>query len=207
MSVVLSIFTPDIAYRVDGCPDPTIERAVLNACIEFCEFSGVLKRTLDDETVAAGTAEVDLPIDNSEQLVSIQYVACNGSFLQPVAEADASEAVLFGGSSGQPLVFVETALGTIRLYPVPDKSCTLSMKVSVKPSRTANYVDALLFTRWKDPIVDGALARLYSMPERWGSGTLASFHLNRFFQQAAGARIESSKGNTRAQRRVYGPRF
>lgn len=206
-TTAVSAFVPDIAYRVDGCPDPTIERAVLDACIEFCELTGVLKRTLDPDVVGAGTTEYELSLPSTEQLTSIISIACGSSVLLPVAEAHADYDMLFGASQGAPRAFIETSPGVIRFYPTPSDNYTVVARVCVKPKRTATLVDSVLFSDWKEAIIDGALSRLYAMPERWADGSRAAFHLKRFFSFASDARIEAAKGNTRAQRRVYGPSF
>jgi hypothetical protein len=85
---------------------------------------------------------------------------------------------------------------------VPDKSYTINVRVAVKPSRTSTTVDDVLLENWVDAVVDGALMRLYSMPERFGNGKLAQFHGARFQQAINKAHIESTVGRTRSDLRI-----
>lgn len=179
----LSLFTPRIAFRVDGCPDPVIEQAVLDTCIDFCIDSGALKQTLDQVLTTANAAEVDLDVPTSYRLVRVHKLWIDGTEIGSPHDDQANawdfhDTAKAGAAliKGVPRRYVHVANETIRLYPIPDKVYTVSCRAALKPSRSATTVDDALFEDHMDAIVDGALARLLAMPERWGNAGLAMRH-------------------------------
>jgi hypothetical protein len=205
----LSAFTPRIAYRVDGCPDITIEQAVLDACIDFCERSLILRQTLDPTAVVAGVKEVDLDLPSGTRLAKIMKVWVDDREISavsedevgtPLAHVDSVPGVT--GVSSMPTGYVESSPGTIRLYPAPDKTYSVTVRAALKPSRSATAVDDILFENWVNAITEGALARLYVMPEVWGNAALAAVSAKAFLAFVSSASTEAQHGRGRGELRV-----
>lgn len=209
MSTSLSAFVPRIAYRVDGCPDPTIMEAVLDACIEFCEKTGVVRKTLEPSTTVAGVPEVELNLDTGNRVVRVMKVWINGTEIQPIAETAASDPFMRTSSidgesapTGRPRGFTESEPGLIWLHPAPDAVYTVNVRASLKPTRSSTAVDDILFEDWFEVIADGALARLLAMPERWGNASLAAYHRKAFEARAADAKVEAVIGRNYGELRI-----
>lgn len=209
MTTSLSAFTSRIAYRVDGCPDITIEQTVLDSCIEFCEKTLILKQTLDSATVTAGTAEVELDTPSSTKLVKILRVWLDETELAAASEDDVGNPLVHvdsitgvAGVSARPRFYVESSPGVLRLFPKPDDTYTLTVRAAVKPSRSSTAVDEILFENWAAGIVDGALSRLYAMPERWANPGLAAACTNNFNAAVSAALSELYLGRARGDMRI-----
>jgi hypothetical protein len=97
----VSAFIPRIAYRVDGCPEPTIQEAVLDSCIEFCERSQILRQTLDGVTAVANVSEIELDLASGTKAVQVMKVWVDGSEIWPISESEV----------GDPLVMVDSIPG------------------------------------------------------------------------------------------------
>lgn len=209
MPTPLSSFTPRIAYRVDGCPDITIEQAVLDSCIDFCERSLILRQTLDQVTTAVGVKEVELDLPTNYRIVKILKVWVNETEIEAASEEEVSTPLAHVDSvpgststNSVPAWYVESSPGTLRVFPAPDKAYTITVRAALKPSRSATSVDDILFENWVNAIVEGALARLYLMPERWGNAGLAAVSAKAFLSFASSASTEAQHGRGRGELRV-----
>jgi hypothetical protein len=205
----LSAFTPRIAALVDGCPDPTIEQAVLDACIEFCERTHILKQTLDAVTLLAGVRDVDIDLPAGYKVVRTLKVWIDGSEVGAATEGQIESPLMVVDSisnvdpyTGTPFCYSEVLPGTIRLFPATIETCTLNARVALKPARGSKTVDDLLFENWAEAISDGALLRLFAMPERFGDGKRAVYHDTRFRQALGQAKQEAVAGRTSPRLRV-----
>jgi len=206
---LLSSFTPRIAYRVDGCPDITIEQAVLDSCIDFCERTHIIRQTLDPVTTVVGVKEVELDLPPGTRLANIIKVWVDDREIEatseeevgtPLAHVDSVPGV--ESTNSVPAWYIESTPGSIRLFPGPDKAYTVTVRAALKPSRAATSVDDILFENWMNAIVEGALARLYLMPEVWANPGLAAASAKAFLAFASSASAESRQGRGRGEMRI-----
>lgn len=209
MATPLSSFTPRIAYRVDGCPDITIEQAVLDSCIDFCERSLILRQTLDPVTTAVGAKEIELDLPANARVSKILKVWINETEIEAASEEEVSTPLALVDSipdvtstNSFPGWYVETSPGVVRLYPAPDKAYTVTVRAAIKPSRSSTSVDDILFENWVNAIVEGALARLYLMPEVWGNPNLAGVCTKAFMSYVSAASAEARHGRGNGELRV-----
>lgn len=207
--VSLSMFTPFIAFRVLGCPDPAIERCVLDACIEFCERSTTLRVTLDPVTINADDSQIQLDDTATTRIVRVVRAWIDGTEILPTSEQDADHPLGYVDSvsgvsayTGRPRTFVDDGPGLIRLWPRPDKQYQLTARCVVKPSRSATQVDSQLFDDHADAVVDGALARLFEVPGPWFDARMSKMHRDRFDEACNNGRVMSTIGATSAELRI-----
>lgn len=205
----LSSFRPRVAARVPGCSDPLIDQAVLDTCIDFCERTLVVKRTLDSFLTVAGTASYDVPVGLQQSVAHIMRVWCGTSELRPLDEDGIATPYGFVSSvpgdqtpSGTPSYYNETDPGVLQLYPRPDGAHTINVRAAMRPLRTATQVEDQLFEDWVEAITDGALTRLYMVPGDFANAPLAKFHAAAYQGGVDRAMLQASKGRTRAESRV-----
>lgn len=196
----LSVFYSRIKPFVATCPEPTIDQALLDASIRFCEDSKVIHEVGEAFTTVAtvGAYEVESPTD--QRVTSIRQVWCDGIPIAPLM-GDTSPAALT--TTGTPTNYYGTRVGSeflLQLYPIPDKACSITVDAAFCPTRSATQVEDDLFDLWAEAIINGALARImsipdqpYSNPER-ASGAAMSFNglSARAKREAAFNRVEGS---------------
>ena len=206
----VSAFRTRIAPRVPGCSDALIDQAVLDACIDFCERSLVVKRMLDSFVTKPLQAIYDLYGANQQGVAQIMRVWVDSTEITPLDEDAISTPFGFVSSvPGQsnpgstPRFFNETEPNSISLYPTPDKVYTLNMRVALKPMRSATQVEDQLFEDWVEVVMDGAFARLFAMPaQEFTSPALTKYHAVQYEVGVNAAMLQARRGNTRAQSRV-----
>ena len=94
----------------------------------------------------------------------------------------------------------------LRLTPIPTLASPMTLKVVLTTTPDSSGVDRDVETHIHEHLLDGALARLYAMPEMpWANNTLAGFHLGAFTAAIAQARGAAENNSGRAVRKIaYG---
>jgi len=204
-TVDLSVFRNRVATNVLEAPQNLIDQQVLDACIEFCEKSNILRETSAEQTVNADQFLVNIYLTSNIKPVQVLRVWVDGDEIIPASEDEVgvfSFAQTVTGQTvvtGAPKFYVETAVGTVSLYPRPQLECKLITRCSVKPSRSATVVDKTLFENWCDAIVHGALSRLYAMKTSWQDPQRSALEEKEFKRAISNAVLESRRGRSRAE--------
>lgn len=190
-----------IAPFVIGCPDPTINQAIIDTCIHFCEMSMIDRRRLDAVQTSAGSQAVDLDLPPSTRAVRVLNVQVDGVNIEAAPDDVFSYETVINASVGKPRGYIYSG-GALLLYPTPDAAYTVSVQAALKPLRSATTVDDKLFEDWADVIVSGSVARLMAMPFDWANGQLANVYQTAYIVGLNRAMLESSREKTRATLRV-----
>lgn len=187
-----------------GCPVPTLNQAILSACIDFCERSLIYREKLDSAYTSINVADVELDLPSNTRVVKVMQVSLDGSPIDPAGEDD------FLGINpntnrppSKPSTFVYMPNGTLSFYPIPDAAYSVQAYVALKPSRSATSIDDRLFEDWAECIASGALYRLLTIPSSdWANAVLAKVHYDAFTAGVNKALVESRREKTRAQERI-----
>lgn len=198
---------------VPGCPEPAAFQALRDAAIAFCEDAHVLQIYLDPITTVEGGRryDLDLPTDTALARVLAAWHCRAPLVLLPGREAhwvdaetdDATGAPVRGTPSHAYLLDTQT----IYVYPPPAAQATgaLTLKVALKPTRTASQVDDALLDDWAEPIVHGAAARLAATPGvSYSSGDMVAFCAAQYAMGLSRARLEARKGRIAGGMRAHG---
>jgi hypothetical protein len=205
----LSSFRSRIAPRVLTAPDIVIDQAVLDTCIDFCERTLII-RTSDAADTVTGVNTVDIPVPAGQALTKVMRAWCNGIELVPISDDEVSGPLDYtetvtGASQtlGMPRFMYEPAPGVLGLHPAPDDAYQITFRLACKPKRSATSVEDVLYENWVDPIVDGALARLYGMPGmQFSAPPLVIPHQAMYMTGVNRAMLEAVRGRNRAEMRV-----
>lgn len=180
---------PDVNHYAPNCPEMIAVRELRRAAITFFNEVPVYTHTTDIP-VTAGKNRYVAPTPLDTTLSQVLSVSLNGKKLNAIIP-NSLEAMSKG--NGRTDSFYEQN-NTLTLTPTPQQSGTLTLRVAVKPTRDANELDDTQMDRWVDAIVNQAVFRLTSMPERtWSNPSIA---------QAAQAMYESEK--FKAQKSING---
>lgn len=93
---------------------------------------------------------------------------------------------------------------TLRNQPSSNKAYRVTVALTVQdPTTRAGYVTfpAWVLAKYREPILDGLLGRMMSQPQKpWTNTQLSVFHMRKFVQACASARVEWTRNNVyRAQ--------
>lgn len=180
-------------------------QAIVDSAIAFCENSLAIREYLDTAVTTPGSPYVTLDIPTGCEVARMMDVCVGGRLLAPLS-FDTGERAAATNSQGLPrMYYVQRLDGDTRLVLLP--SATSAEKVTVtcatKPLRNATVVHDELFERWLDVIVDGALGRLYALPDQpFSDAAKAQQRAAQTFFGTSSARRESFFNRVRAANSV-----
>lgn len=169
-TVAYSVFLPHVLPHVPHCFEEQATFAIRNACIDFCRDTLVLQEDLDPIDVVAGenTYDIDAPsASNVQQVMSLYYL---GRRLERKSEMELQRLYTrdWQSLSGTPKVWTQFNLDQVVLALNPSESVAgaLTGRIAYLPTRASTTVASVLFERYLDAIVDGALGRLKVTPDQ-----------------------------------------
>lgn len=189
---------------VQGCPEPTASQAILDAAIEFCDSTNVMRQTLDTFFTSKDVNNYDIDMPNRQLRVSkILAVCLDDEKLSGVFEQDS---YYLPNREGKPTAYytrrVDEAL-SLRFNVFPDDRYSVEISAALAPTRSATSIETDLYDYWGDAIVMEAIAKLASMPQTvFFNPALAVEMASKAREQRHVARIESHQGKVRGGTRV-----
>lgn len=205
-------FRARVAPRLPGCLDVLIDQAILDAGIEFCDKSLVIRRDAIVVSTIAGTGTYALEpnVGTTDTVVAFIFRAWSNEVeLAPMSESDVQtphgfQTFISGATKprASPKGFSQSYMGGITLHPAPDGVYNINARVAVRPHRLAASFEDEVYEDWMEAIIDGALARLYMFPGTWSNPALAKFHSDKFDRAIASAQEEALRGNVAQNLRV-----
>lgn len=199
--VNLSQFFPRLLPYVVGCPEPLAQQALLDSAIEFCHRSLVVTAMLDPVTIVAGTStyELDLPAQTAvEQVLDVWR---DGTRIEPspyetttnLYRTPATPQYYYGQDIDE--VF------NLSLLPSPDTTIAngLRVRVALRPTRSATKVHDILYDRFAEGIVAGALGILMTVAdEPFTNPTAAAAQTVKARMLANNARFDAMHGRVQS---------
>lgn len=167
--VNLSQFLPRLLPHVLGCPEPVAIQALLDSAIDFCAKSGVVSVTLDPITVIGASATYELETPTSTTVNVVEAVWYDGNKLEAAPYHIARQSL--EAVNGNPRWYVGGYVDevySITLLPTPKETLRngLIVRASLRPTRSAAQVHSVLFDRYADGVVQGAIAKLAAIPDQ-----------------------------------------
>lgn len=180
MATNLTSFKMHVAADVLPCPDPIIEREILNTIIEFCRLSHVIVKEFEvdisDETPATPCDKVD--IDLSSYITDVRPVSIIAFNLDGVPKYpqkrefvnDIASDIWENISDDSYIYFYFYDNTTLRVYDRDTSDESLYVAMAVKPVRTITTIDDFIYEDYLDTIVAGVKWRIMSMPgKEWSN--------------------------------------
>ena len=205
-------FYPWVTEDCPGVPEPTLNRAVIGACIDFTKDSLCIQRDLDKITSIPGTSDYEVAAPEGYTLNQITAAWYNGSRLDPihVDALDADYEDWSSRTSETPKNLVMIQDGIVTLYPKPASRVSggLKIRASLCVSRDATEVEDFLYEDYVEAIAANAKARLCIMPKKaWTNPTMYAGYMTQYKVGKNAALLLANKGRTRAELRVQIPRI
>lgn len=199
--MLLANFQPYVATEVIGCPDPTLNQAIVMAAIEFCRESQAWTETLDPILLLNGVRDYELDVPTDAYLYTVRDVWVGLRLLTPRVQIEVEQ----GATSSEPAFYNMAADRTmLSVYPVPASvtGSAMVVRTTLTPTAAAKTLPDFLGQRYMEAITSGAKARLMAMPGvPWSNPQLAVYYKSILDAAVLSARIEE------AHDRVPGPIF
>lgn len=200
-------FLNTILARVPGVASDLIKMELRNTLRDFFYQSTCWRREIGPYHLRAGRGDVPMdPVDANTDVCFPHRVWYDKRELRPSAPMAYSEDL----SDDGPSFFFATEPGVLQVWPAPKQTKLNSIRVlaSLLPERQAIQVPKMLISHFFDVIVDGTLARLFSMPSRpFSSPDLAVYHQKKYLAGVSRARQSADRGFTQAAPHWRFPRF
>ena len=207
MSVSYDVFLPHVLPYAPNCFEEQARVAIRNACIDFCRETHLLQEDLDPVGAIRGenTYDVDVPSGYVlAQILSLYYV---GRRLERKSQLELERLYTrdWQTLAGTPRVFTQfdTTTFTVALTPAEAVANAFTGRIAFMPSRASTVVEDVVFERYLDEIVAGALARLMVTPDQpYTDLRQAAANAARFRTGVSLARAFANGGMNRAPMRV-----
>ena len=176
----ISDFFSTVWGRLPGCPEMILEKAVRDACIEFCKRTRLMTQSVIVD-VEANEPRVDLYPD-ADVTWEVLDLRRDGSSLTALNRHEflVQDYIIDTGTPGYYYLDGDRALV---LGPVPAQAETLTALVSSRPTDTATRVADALWSDYREPISAGARAWVRRHYGEWSEPMLEADD-RQFFERA-----------------------
>lgn len=211
MSTAHSAFLDYVLPHVPGCTNEMALQEIKNTIIDFCEKSLILQTDHDPVTAIVGQIDYDLEPPKDRLVVRVMKAWYKGQLLEEMAPDDIDTPSVYNQQSGyhvhrgDPLQFFQKEARTFSVYPIPNETVkqSITLRVALKPTRSATTIDDLIYEEYAETIGSGAISRLALSPGKpYSNAALANAHRALFQAGLNVARDRSQNGYVRASRQV-----
>lgn len=203
-AALYSTCVPDVKAYAVGAPDATIVDALRKTAIAFFWSSLAYRKWLPAFDLTLSTTTYTPTLPSQTEIAQVTALYCQGL---PVDEKTHEQFLALDpkwpsltGTQAQYFTVLDDK-STFNIIPIPQATVVgaFTMQVALCPTLTSTGVEQAWLEEWRDGIIDGALARLLTLPERsWTNLKEADKRHERYHAQKAAARAQGNKGNVRA---------
>lgn len=205
-------FLPRVLIDAYGCPEIVAVQAIRDSVIEFCVRSNFIQRDHDPITATAGVSDYDLEPPNGQLVIKILKCWFRTSELSPIAPDYVNTPAFYNSEIPEnapllatPLSFTQKDERTFSIYPIPKDTVVsgLTLRVSLKPTRSSTFCEDSLYEDYAETIAHGALSKLLASPGKaYLNVAAAGMHSSAFNSGINEARQRASRGHVRSGMQV-----
>lgn len=189
-------WTTKLLPRLTGAVRAHVEEEVVQTIYNFCRESTAWRDMVYGLPLVADDREVVVPIGNGSQasVAGILRVYNNGRQLTHFSHAPWE-------TSGQPTGWTtkpgDPAVIILNVLPSESHAEALDVFAYLQPVNPTAYMPPIILNDFWEFVFDGALGRMYSLPDRpYSNPTMAQYHLKRYRQGTRTARDQAARGFT-----------
>lgn len=159
----LSEFHSRITPHITGVPEPTLNAALVDAAVRFCETTKAIHQR-QSLALVVGRAGYEVEAPQAQRVVVVEKVWYQQ---YPLTALHTPEIPGPSERTGRPTHFYgqRTENGwELSLYPTPDEAVNLTLEVAYSPTRTAGQLEDDLLDLWLESIRSATLSYLFSLP-------------------------------------------
>lgn len=179
---------------VSGCPDFTAERAIRDACIEFCIKTDLWIAEPEKLQIVPNVTEYDLSAPSGAEPNHILSLSRSGVTLEPKRFREAFT-LNASTTASAPTYYGQRDNNSLLIGPKPTDSEQLDLLLSLKPSAASSSIPDTIGQENREVIAAGALYRLQMLPgQPWSNGGAAGANKAIFDRGIAAAMRQSHYG-------------
>lgn len=206
-----SAFLDNVLPHVPGCTPEMALLEIKNTIIDFCEKSLILQVDHDPVTAVKGIMDYDLEPPKDYLVTKIMKAWYKGQELDPESPDEIKTPSVYNQNSGyvvnrgDPRLLLQKDARTFSVYPIPDETVKLSLtlRVALKPTRSAQTIDDLIYEEYAEIIGHGAITRLALSPGKpYSNAQLAAARNSLYLAGLNVARDRALKGYVRQSKHV-----
>ena len=201
----------DLLAITAGSDKPFIKNIILRTTAEFLTVSGAWTEVIGPVRARPGLKEYELEVKKGGLITYMTHLYYNETeipFIQfPAAKSPIpwDDDERFIGPMGYAISPHKLAVYSPQSHEMGD---TFTVVVTKTTCRDTKKMPEQFATTWYEPIFDGCVGKLYSMPKKpWSNPQLAMYHLRRFRNGMAAARDATRHNHTSAETRFSFPRW
>lgn len=217
MSKTYEDFFDEVLPYLPGCTPALAKVAIRNAVIEFCESTLIIQRDHDPITVVKEIIDYDFEPPTGYLVAKIMKAWYKNIELSPMApdmiDASAMYNKLYPNAvitKQDPRTIMQKDERTFAIYPFPLENAPLglTMRVALKPTRSSESIEDVIFEDYAEVIGHGAKYRLMSSPAKPYTSDSGAASSKMFFDRGVNvARQRANRGYVRSDLRVAIPRI
>lgn len=193
----------DLLAVTPGIDKPYVRATILRTAAEFFTVSGAWTEVIGPVRARPGLNEYELEPEHGGMITYMTHLYYNETQI-PFEQFPAAKSPIpwddderFNGPMGYGITPNKLALYATPAHEMGD---TFTVVVTKTSCRDAKKMPAEMATIWYEPIYDGCIGKLYSMPKKpWSNPQLAMYHLRRFRNGMAVARDAARHNHTSAE--------
>lgn len=206
-TVSFESFVPDVLMYAPNCPEFTALHALRLTAIDFCTETHWWKYKSDPIDLTAGEKEyqIEVPSGAEPVVVVAAWYQNRPMFALGHSAKNKWQSLDLDSQEGPPMFWSQQDTANMIVSPVPrvSESEALVIECAVRPLRTASSTNKDLMERWYDEIINGALSRLYSIPNQpYTNYDLAKMRERLYREGVTKGKIDANKSLTSASLRV-----
>lgn len=163
-------FLPHVLPYVPNCLEDQAVLAIRNACIEFCKETNIVQEPMDAITATAGnnTYQPDVPSGYLMNKVLELYYVGRKMDAKSLLELQRLYTMNWGALVGAPRVYTQFNPDEFTVTPSPAETVknAFTGRMGLVPTRSSTQVRSIVYDRYLEDIVPGALARLMVTPDQ-----------------------------------------
>lgn len=205
-------FLDYVLPEVPGCTNEMAIHAIKQTVIDFCEKSLVVQADLDPITLVRGVIDYDLDPPRDTLVAKIMQAYYKNDPLEAAAPDSVASAQMYNRyfegvqlNEGPAQFYIQKDPRTFSIFPYPKETekLVLTMRVALKPTRSASQCDDLIFEEYAETIGNGAITRLALSPGKpYSNPNLAGAKNVMYTAGLNMARQKANRGHVRSNAQV-----
>jgi hypothetical protein len=207
LKILWADYLKQVAPELKGCPRAMMIEAIRNTTIELCEKAFCWRELQSCEyPVGASQGCYDFHVDPGSVVHRIDKATLDNGTEMEVRTTNFADTYYpqwrAGKVIGPPTIITQVTPEQFILIPFPASNGTLSLEVSLKPTRLADGAPKFIYNEWVEVIGAGAKARLMVMDNKpWSNEKKAGVYMSAFNEASKEIHSRAGKAFGRAPNR------
>ena len=211
MSTAHTAFLDYVLPHVPGCTNEMALLEIKNTLVDFCEKTQIIQVDHDPIGTIANIQDYDLEPPTGYLVVKILKAWFKGVELAGQGIDEIKSPSQFNQNSGyvvdkgDPRYIYQKDARSFSVYPIPNtsESQSLTLRVALKPTRSATTIDNFIFEEYAETIGHGVITRLALSPGKpYSNPSLAAARNGLYLAGVNVARDRALKGYVRTSKHV-----